>query len=75
MKITKEQLKQIIKEELSAVLNEDEEIVFPHQDLQNLYIGYNDAPVMRNRDLMASKGSDFLAKYNQFYTPLPFWYY
>ena len=69
MKITKEQLKQIIKEELSAVLNEDEGIVFPHEELQSLYDAYNDAPVMRNRSLMASKGSKFLEKYHKVYGP------
>ena len=69
MKITKEQLKQIIKEELSAVMNEEEEIVFPHEELQSLYSVYKDAPVMRDRDLMASKGSNFLEKYNNVYGP------
>ena len=69
MKITKEQILNIIKEELSAIMSEDIEIVFPHQELQNLYSVYNDAPVMRNRDLMASKGSEFLEKYNNVYGP------
>ena len=69
MKITKEQIKQIIKEELSAVLNEDEGMVFPEgqEELRDLYRIYKDAPIMRDRDLMASKGSDFLAKYNTVY--------
>lgn len=69
MKITKEQILNIIKEELSAVMNEEEEIIFPHEELQSLYDAYNDAPVMRNRDLMASKGSNFLEKYNNVYGP------
>ncbi len=69
MKITKEQLRQIIKEELSAIMREDEAIAFPDQELQNLYNLYNDAPVMHDRDLMASKGSQFLEKYNNVYGP------
>ena len=48
---------------------DEEEIIFPkgQEELQSLYDAYNDAPVMRDRDLMASKGSDFLAKYNTVY--------
>jgi hypothetical protein len=72
MKITKEQILNIIKEELTSVMNGDEEeITFPEgqEELQSLYDAYNDAPVMRDRDLMAEKGSDFLEKYNTVYGP------
>ena len=68
MKITKEQLKQIIKEELSAFVNEEEQrLNFGDETLQQLYDEYEDMPIMRNRRLRAEKGGEFVSKFYELY--------
>tara|TARA_A200000159_G_C7261103_1_gene313104 strand:- start:498 stop:818 length:321 start_codon:yes stop_codon:yes gene_type:complete len=68
MKFTRERIIEIINEELAAFVNEEEQrLDFGDETLQQLYDEYENMPVMRDRDLRAEKGGDFVSKFYELY--------